>query len=258
MTRSRWRPLAVVIIATVMLGITVEAALASASYKGFFGGYCTYYAAMRFDKAAPSPGINWRGNAGTWYKHASVAGWQVTRSARVAVAGTVIVWTDADSGHVGVVRHVDARYVYGREMNWGRFGVVTSFRLPRSNLNRRSYRFAGFVLPMRKKHVTLTTPTLSETTVTVGANVAAQAYLKPGHSSSGAHPVRLLFDRYERGKWVRKFTRSATCTEHASDQDSCRAQVVFSLKGKWRMRAYHPYCASCAAGYSSWTRFTVE
>jgi len=150
MVRAGWRMLIVVIVAAVVLGLTAQTAFAYSSCKGFYGGYCTSYAAREFDKVAPSPGVNWRGNAKTWYAHASVVGGRVTRMPGAAVAGSIIVWNNQRSGHVGVVRRVTAHYVYGQEMNWGRFGVVTRFKLRRDRLSRNAYKFVGFVLPKRK------------------------------------------------------------------------------------------------------------
>lgn len=152
MARNCVRALSIVIVAGIVLIMSAQAAFAYSSYKGFYGGYCTSYAARQFDKAAPSPGINWRGNARTWYAHASAAGWRVTRRAGLAVPGSIIVWDDHHSGHVGVVRRVTAHYVYGQEMNWHGFGRVNRFKVRRSHLGRGSYRFTGFVLPKRKKH----------------------------------------------------------------------------------------------------------
>ena len=149
--RNCLRALSIVIVAAIVLSMTAQAAFAYSSYKGFYGGYCTSYAARQFDKAAPSPGINWRGNAKTWYAHANAAGWQVTRSASRAVPGSIIVWNDHRSGHVGVVRRVTADCVYGQEMNWCGFGRVSRFKLRRDHLGRGSYKFTGFVLPKRKK-----------------------------------------------------------------------------------------------------------
>jgi surface antigen len=149
--RNCLRALRIAILAAIVLSMTAQAAFAYSSYKGFYGGYCASYAARQFDKAAPSPGINWRGNAKTWYSHASARGWRVTRRTDLAVPGSVIVWNDHHSGHVGVVRRVTARYVYGQEMNWCGFGRVNSFKVRRGHLDRGSYKFTGFVLPEREK-----------------------------------------------------------------------------------------------------------
>lgn len=148
--RNCLRALRIVIVAAILLGTTAQAAFAYSSYKGFYGGYCASYAARQFDKAAPSPGITWRGNAKTWYSRAAAAKWQVTRRTGSAIPGSIIVWNDRRSGHVGVVRRVTAKYVYGEEMNWNRFGRVNRFKLRRDRLDRGRYKFTGFVLPKRK------------------------------------------------------------------------------------------------------------
>lgn len=124
--------------------------LAQSSYKGFPSGNCTFYAAQKFDQVAPSPKLNWRGNAGTWFDNARKAGWRVSTSAREVRPQTIIVWNDGGYGHVGWVEQVTRDRILVSEMNWTGFGKTSSTYLPLSNLNRGrygQYRFVGFVFP---------------------------------------------------------------------------------------------------------------
>jgi len=143
-------------------------------YKGFPGGYCTEYAARIFDQYAPSPGVNWRGNAQNWYTNASLAGWVVTNNPRDPrlSRGTIVVWSGGNWGHVAIVWSVtrdNSGYVTNitvQEMNWGRFipeflrqgepisenfGKVTTTSFSVSNLKRGSLNFVGYILPRRSR-----------------------------------------------------------------------------------------------------------
>jgi surface antigen len=133
-----------------------------AVYKGFTEGYCTYYAATQFDSVAPSPKLNWHGDAGDWLENAASAGWATSVNAHDAEVNALIIWTDGRYGHVGVVSRVDRDMITVNEMNWGKviiskdaitenFNKVTSTRLPISNLNRgKTYTFTGYIFPRLK------------------------------------------------------------------------------------------------------------
>lgn len=126
-------------------------------YKGFPSGYCTYYAAQRFDQTGSRPGVNWRGNAGEWVNNAAVKGQRTSANANDARSGSIIVWQGGGYGHVGFVDRVYDNYIEISEMNWGRivgpnavttnFNKVTSTRLSKNNLKRGSYTFAGYIFP---------------------------------------------------------------------------------------------------------------
>ena len=145
-------------------------------YKGYwYGGYCTEYAARGFDLVAPAPGLDWVGNAGSWYNNAK--NWRVTTKPIGAVPGAIGVWNDADGlGHVALFMGYDKdtngnMYAKFSEQNWGliednnplfwknvitkNFGRVTTVRLPVSNLDRPGtptllFKFTGFILPQRR------------------------------------------------------------------------------------------------------------
>lgn len=133
------------------------------AYKGFSWGYCTWYAAIEFDKMAGpgSPGVNWRGNAQDWYFNAAARGWKVTSNPKDVIPGSLAVWRGGGFGHLAIVRSVAAGgfgIVEVQEMNWGRptderngitenFGKVTSVRLYSSNMQRGSYQFIGYIHP---------------------------------------------------------------------------------------------------------------
>jgi len=140
-------------------------------YKGFYGGYCTEYAAREFDRVAPSPGVNWSGNAGTWYGNASGT-YKTTTDAKQAVNGSIAVWTGGGFGHVAVVRGFkydpkDSKkitHLIVEEQNFGatmldstnaitnEFGGAAERReLPIGSLNRGStFTFKGIILPQKK------------------------------------------------------------------------------------------------------------
>jgi len=131
-------------------------------YKTFPGGYCTWYAAKAFDLVAPSPGVNWSGDAQSWYSNASTQGWSVTTDPKGAQVGAIIVWKGLTYGHVAIVRQVSSTQIFIDEMNYSgsfvnkskgittNFGKVASATLDLSNLKRGSLSFVGYILPSRR------------------------------------------------------------------------------------------------------------
>ncbi len=134
-----------------------------ANYKGFFWGYCTFYAAQVFDKFAPDGGINWRGNGGQWLRAAQEKGWKTSTNPRDAQTGAVIVWRNNGRGHVAIVDDVMEDGILISEMNWrvssfgvadGGFNRINQSFIPFSeNLDRGHrcrYYFAGFIFPEKE------------------------------------------------------------------------------------------------------------
>lgn len=140
-------------------------------------GYCTWYAAERFNAFSPVPGVNWRGHAGDWLENADSRGWLTTEDPYDAEIGSLIVWLDRNDktnqsgkGHVAVVDSIDwgKKEIYISEMNWGplmpgtdpkeakttKFDSVTTKTLSLGNLNRKgrvsTYHFQGYILPRPK------------------------------------------------------------------------------------------------------------
>ena len=150
-------------------------------YKGFAsiedtdGGQCTTHAALRFDSGAPYPGVNWRGNARSWYLNAAAAGWVVTNNIKAVRPGMIVVWGDspahtspAGNGHVAYVESVWPEGITVSEMNWGfgcagqirerartsMWGIVSHTPLTWEQAKQRGqYRLAGFVVPERRRPV---------------------------------------------------------------------------------------------------------
>ena len=147
---------------------SIESGAATEWYYTFPPGYCTTFASRAFH-SGPSiyaSFIPWRGNARDWMTNAYNAGWKTTRTTTEAQIGAVIVWRGGTYGHVGVITDLDKTTTPGvllytiREMNWGaptgvdgvttNFGKVTGVQLRSNALNRGSYMFDGFVLPVRR------------------------------------------------------------------------------------------------------------
>ncbi len=143
-------------IPTLILLLLVAQAIAD--YKGFPDDQCTGYSAREFDKVAPSPGVNWRGNAGQWYDNASRAGWNVYNSGLMPpVTNCIAVWQNGAYGHVGMYRGpwIKNGSVVGviiQEKNWPYgAGVKTAYLTWAQFKNRGSYTLRGVILPIRQR-----------------------------------------------------------------------------------------------------------
>jgi surface antigen len=135
--------------------------------NGFPWGYCTWYAADKFDTEVPRPGLDWAGNGGQWYKNAKYRGWATSDKQGAAEKGALIVWMDSDSlghegyGHVAFVESVSNNTITISEMNWVPGGATnipkidakpTTTSLSLSNLDRGSktkYYFQGYIFPRK-------------------------------------------------------------------------------------------------------------
>ncbi len=135
-------------------------------YTTFYEGYCTWFAAKEFGKAAPYGGVEWSGNAGTWRDNAKARGWLCYDSPDIrslyCPTGSLVVWKNGGVGHVAVVHSVASNGITIDEMNWGatwidkpksktdRFGYVDRRFLTWAQVALRgSYRFSGYVIPWR-------------------------------------------------------------------------------------------------------------
>ena len=133
-----------------------------ASTRPGSGGQCTTYASRRFDQAAPEPGVNWNGNAGTWAYRAAATGWVVVDDLYAARPGAVVVW-GGGAGHVAYIERVTAEGIEVAEMNWSqqmcgwstRFRTSAWGRVGRATLSwdevrtRLWHPFVGYVYPVR-------------------------------------------------------------------------------------------------------------
>ena len=132
-------------------------------------GYCTWYAADKFDALVSRPGLDWFGDAGKWYENAKHNGWATSDKQSAAEKGAVIVWMDSDSlgndgfGHVAFVESVSNNSITISEMNWGlggslknpktdKHGKITPATLSLNKLDRGSktkYYFQGYIFPRK-------------------------------------------------------------------------------------------------------------
>ena len=99
---------AIVVIAGTALtisGLIAGTAAAStngcATYKGFYAGNCTCFAAREFDKISPAPKLDWTGIAGDWYGNA--LGWARSSNYNSPQIGALVVWKNSVGGHVAIV-----------------------------------------------------------------------------------------------------------------------------------------------------------
>ena len=163
----------------LMLMACLATSVTWASYTQFYAGYCTYYAAQRFDGTAPAPQCNWNGDAQNWLTNANAAGWQTTTTSSSPANGAVVVWSGGGYGHVAYVESCASNGINIAEMNFGpttkghgpngpnetdaqfqnrkvnaitdNWNIVTSTFLSFSSLSSRgSLSFVGYVLPALK------------------------------------------------------------------------------------------------------------
>jgi len=144
------------------LAVLFAGGAVSRATNNFPYGWCTWGAAQEFDKYAPAPGIDWRGDAGKWVVNARAKGWVTYTDPRKAEVNALIVWTNGEMGHVGIVSQVLSTRIVVKEMNWGaqkpgaergwtvNAGIPTTRVLWFSDrLSSTSFKFAGFIMPRK-------------------------------------------------------------------------------------------------------------
>lgn len=146
------------IILCVIMALSILSP-AYAEYKGFPDGQCTEFAARRFDEVAPSPGINWNGDAYEWAYNADKENWVIImwERAKNIPQGSIIVWKDCGhgAGHVAVVDGINNEGVFISEGNWPWGSSQSTFLTYEQLKNRRSdqglCRFIGYILPQKQR-----------------------------------------------------------------------------------------------------------
>jgi len=88
------------------------------------------------------------------------------------------------------------------------------------------------------------------TTVYRAGTYAGTGNLKPRHHA-GTKPITIQAFHYEHSEWVLRKIFKARIVNYSS-YSKYKASVRVPLRGKWRLRAYHPKDALNAAAYSSW------
>lgn len=101
-------------LSTVLLS---PAALAWAKSNPGYPGFRTWYAADQFNKVAPEPGVNWKGDAGAWAWNAFTAGWKVVGDVKSPRTSAMAAW--GGLAHVAFVVGTTSKGITVNEMNWG-------------------------------------------------------------------------------------------------------------------------------------------
>lgn len=151
---------------SILTGLTTPALAKS---NNFPQGFCTWYAAQRFNAIAPEPGINWGGNANTWYANATAKKWNGSTNPMAPKNSAIVVW-GGGLGHVAIVVSRFSGGINITEMNYGNplpgfndsqspnyaktanFGKTTSARLTWTTVaNRNNMPFIGYIYPEQVK-----------------------------------------------------------------------------------------------------------
>ncbi|WP_165866128.1 CHAP domain-containing protein [Lucifera butyrica] len=121
-------------------------------YKGFREYWGPAYMLKEFDKIAPVPGVNWRGNVSDWVKNAKAAGWVTKSDFHDAQIGALLIRYNPKNNlvKVSIVREIkkDELILDSRENNLYPFTeTVPIADLQKTDKN--SYSFLGYIWPVR-------------------------------------------------------------------------------------------------------------
>ena len=112
-------------------------------YKGYKDSWAPSWVLRQFDKAAPAPGVNWKGSVYDWMQNADASGWLTSFNPNDPKVGAILVRYDKaiDKVWIAIIRKVDADSIT-YEMRSGDYTLKLS-ELPQKN-------FVGYIYPERK------------------------------------------------------------------------------------------------------------
>lgn len=222
------------------------------AYKGFSWPNCTYFAAVEFDKVAPSPKHNWRGNAINWYDNAKANGWRTTASPREAKKGAIVVWkvNTHSLGHVQIIRNITNSGIEVEGMNepcdsCGRgsgTGGVHRYVIPWSNIDNKSYGgmiLVGYILPERDVPACQVNTPNRPSGPSVGKVNTRYTFSASSSKCTAGHGVEYMFDFGER------------CSLFGSQ----RQTYTWSRRGTYNVRV-QARCSQSKKVLSSWSAST--
>ncbi len=146
----------------LIAGITLAIGCPYLSYaeNNFTPGYCTYYAAERFNEAS-SVDVYWNGDAGKWIDNAKLKaeekGVMITSNPREITENSILVWSGNKfnpKGHVAIVDRIDfdQKIIYYSEMNYKQLFDYHSGKISFENMNYgKNLKFAGAIIPVMEK-----------------------------------------------------------------------------------------------------------
>jgi hypothetical protein len=161
----------------------------AASTTQFSPGWCTYYAAQKFDAIVPPPGILWKGHAYKWCEAAAADGWIVVyNNICAAKLGAIAVYTGGPEGmgHVVFVESISSTGITVSEMNWKGLWIISTTTLTWEQAKKRPTKspnppliFRGYIYPER------TSPPLPPISITVATsrNQVRLSWIRPWYAA---------------------------------------------------------------------------
>jgi surface antigen len=120
-------------------------------YKGFLEYWGPAYMLKEFDKIAPNPGVNWRGNVTNWMGNAQTNGWITKIDSHDAKIGALVIRINPTSNQVkvGIVRDIktDEIVVDSRKSNL--YPYTEIIQLDDLKLDKDGFKFVGYIWPVR-------------------------------------------------------------------------------------------------------------
>jgi len=97
----------------------------------------------------------------------------------------------------------------------------------------------------------------AKSTMTYGKPYAVTGYLKPRHAS-GTKPVRVQLYRYKNKKWVLSSKHYHAKVKNYKSYSKYSVSVKLPVRGKWRIKAYHPTDSLNASTTSAYRSVRVK
>ena len=233
-----------------------------AKSNNFPQGFCTWYAAKQFNTVAPEPGVNWSGNANTWYANATAKKWDGSTNLQSSMKGAIIVWGGGLIGHVAIIDSTFSGGINVSEMNYGQaltgfndakspnyakttnFGKVTKASLTWGQVaNRSGMPFVGYIYPSQVKPPL---PPSGLTAIAVSRNQINLSWRAPVGATGYIIERKTVY-----GGWIQIAAFSSYITSY-TDKYNLNPNVTYF----YRIRSINPWgdCSSYSTVVSATTK----
>ncbi|MBU2699108.1 surface antigen [Sporomusaceae bacterium BoRhaA] len=142
--------------AKYQISYTEQMKMKEPRYKHFLEYWAPTYMLKEFDKIAPEPGVNWRGNVETWIIHAQAAGW-ITRTTPQDVRVGALIIRDNPETHkvkVGIVREIRNDQIVVNSRAGDLYPLTEILQINDLTLtDKNGFHFMGYIWPVRIEYL---------------------------------------------------------------------------------------------------------
>jgi surface antigen len=120
-------------------------------YKGYGEYWGPAYLLKEFDKVAPEPGVNWKGNVDKWIDNAQAAGWVTKTDSHDAKIGALVIRVNPTKKivKVEIVREIKNNMIVVDSRRGNLYPYTEKVDMDNLKTDKEGYNFIGYIWPVR-------------------------------------------------------------------------------------------------------------